>query len=844
MRARTNAPSRRIDASANGGGGVKQSIQEDDGADCNGKDKPVSNKFRRPPMASFKLPPPPKIALKTSISVPAVKDDSNKNGVAEVNADNGEKDDSAKPLSAPSLPPVQAVPIPLPQGAPSAVLYQRPLARNIQTSDIANTTTASTSGSNGVYNTDSINSYSTQQRHQYQPSSTIISHPYKPSSWYADAKKAKKSRQILNMLLGVVISIIILICLWLKREYIIHQLKIQLYSPPKKNKRQHKNYHHHEKHYHPMLGINEIPIDITKDERTDSPKKRSYRQLEQEHGTSNDQYAGESQAEQTDVYDLFSTFPVTTLSNKRLLPYVGFGVSSRSVEHKQIPIIVSTLLQYASSETEGGGGIAMIDAVIDEDRKLENDGGSLQYSISNKVAEKFEEDEEKLESNMAKTVVTLVGRAITFFGKEHIKLHKSSTAASNSGSVDDGTMYDYENRVEVHLLVGLSGPDLGAENTIEALRYFANELEGVVPPFPRDVLHTDLSTWKPPTSSTAVDHHVDVRLHVFLRLNHCHNRAHKVAPCSSDVETNKDLLERFIGSYTILEKLYEAKIIHGIGLDGIHSGDIQYLIKKCTIKPQLYRGDVSQALDVYGRRHGHQRIDKEEHIAKTLKENNITFLASNVAGHVLEMKAMTPNAYALLQNLGNVLFHAHLSQGHLTITGEGAYYSVPRLILSYLVRHKVCVLPHAYKAEHLADDSPESVGGLANFLSERRVAEIGAALKALLSENDLPEDHGLGMEGENEVAVVFHNHLEGDAHIFRVMQHIGDGKGEKEVAIPPERGGTVKSGDSVTIIANKGDKFVAAASADGDKRGTYIVTAEPGAAMDFTIPGLSEIDHK
>jgi hypothetical protein len=157
---------------------------------------------------------------------------------------------------------------------------------------------------------------------------------------------------------------------------------------------------------------------------------------------------------------------------------------------------------------------------------------------------------------------------------------------------------------------------------------------------------------------------------------------------------------------------------------------------------------------------------------------------------------------------------------------------VPRLILAYLVKHKVGVLPHAFKAEHLADDAPESVSSLASFLSQRRLAEIGVALKAMISEKDLPEDHGLGLEGEREAAAVFHNEVGQEVFLFRVLDHIGSGK---EVAIPPERGGIVEHGHSAVIIANRGDKF-AVYGADGKKIGNIItVTTEPGGAEDFIL---------
>jgi len=645
----------------------------------------------------------------------------------------------------------------------------------------------------------------------------------------------------MNTAISALMAIFLFVVLWWGyQQYLVSLQNVG------SRKKHHKQYHHHDVHhdFHPMMGIVESPLgfgSVPKKER------RSYRQLEQEHTSSHRDkspvhdelsHARTDVFEQTSTHDIFSTFPVKTLSDKRLLPYVGFGVTSRSVEHKQIPIIVSTLLQYASSETEGGGGIALIDAVIDEDRKLQNDGGSLQYSITNKVVERYEEEEEKLESSMAKTAVALVGRAIAFFGKEKNKGFHSISSTGLLEQANDSP-YDYENRLEIHLLVGLAGPDLGLENTIAALHRIVAELDGLVPTFPNDVLHADASEWKmQPSSLSTVDRHVDVRLHVLLRLNHCHDKSHSIraAPCSADEVTYKEVLDRFVDSYQVLEKLYEHKIIHGMGLDGIHGLDIRYLVERCSIKPQLYRGDISQALDILKR--NHRAEESNEHIATTLLAHNITFLASNVAGHILERKPMAPNAYALLQNLGGVLYRAHhemlnaQSAGDVAVlstsgqAGEGQYYTVPRIVLSYLVRHKICVLPHAYKAEHLADDAPEWVGGLANFLTERRVNEIGTALRALLSEEDLPEDHGLGMDEETGVAAVFHNMLVEEVHIHRV-----DGDEDSSVG----GGGVVKSGASYVVIATKGDKFTAY-GADGQKRGDYMVTADAGGANDFTIP--------
>lgn len=698
MRARPNAPSRRLATSASIDDEVATSNPGE--TDVNGKDKP---KFKRPPTASLKLPPPPRIMISPAFRNVTSREASSTTiadaPTAEVKSSDNATDGEAT-FASHSVP---AVSIPPPPSTTSAV-YQR-MKRNPQQSD-SNYLAANTlipPGYDDVIpatkKTNSRESYSNAYpAQQYPPSSKYsqITLPYQPSSWYLHNRNNQRNRQLLKNVVGAVFAVAVtLLILW----------ALQHLKSIENVQRHHKHYHHHDHRHdiHPMMGIVESPLGFSKEM---TRKEKGYRQLEQEHTSPEHQ-----QDEVENSHDLFSIFPVTTLSNGRLLPYVGFGVASHSVEHKQIPIIVSTLLQYASSETLGGGGIAMIDAVIHEEAKPRLDSGDLQNSASNKMTEQIEQEDENAETSMEKTVVALVGRSIKFFGKEHIKSSKGFLPGMLSESSDNGATYDYENRLEVHVLVGLSGTDLGAENTIAALQDFVAELDGIVPSFPTDVFNTDLSEWKMPASPNAVDHHVDVRLHVLVRMSHCHDEDHHVAPCSFDQETNKELLESFLDSWALLESLYAGNKIHGIGLAGVEADDIQYLLDNCKIKPQLYRGNIMQALDIYGRRYGLEHIQEEKHIARVLKENNITFLVSNAAGTILEGKSVSPNAYALLQNLGGLLYRAHLESaqcGKVTSShkGEGQYYTVPKLVLAYLVRHKVCVLPHAYEAEHLADDAP------------------------------------------------------------------------------------------------------------------------------------------
>ena len=696
----------------------------------------------------------------------------------------------------------------------------------------------------------SSNNYVNQNPYQTsQPNFSQISQPYKPNNWYINTRSQQRKRLRIRVFLVALSSILALMLLYFGFKH------IRFHDHGRSN-HQH-NHHHHDYHHHihPMTGAFESPLGFAKEHSPQidhSEPILKQRQQQQKRKQSSEeshivtkQLPKESHLDlpHIDTPEVTSFVPITTLSNGRILPLIGFGVASLSVNHKEIPVIVNTLLQYASSESEGGGGIAMIDAVIDEKREIESNGGSFLFSGN---IRKNEEKEEMLEVAMAQTAISLVGRAISFFGKENMSLHGDTGLLRNTASKDHSSedqKYDYVNRLEIHLLIGLSDTELGEEKTIAALRDIFSELDELVPPLPNNLDAEDKTGHRTQRSALSqIDRHVDLRIHVLLRSPRCHDESDLIVPCTGyKSPVNDAKLNKWKESYNVVEKLYDKKFIHGIGFDGVYSEDVQELLPKCRIKPQIYRGDVYQALEGFGRRMGvGNSISDGKELQQVLQDHNITFLSSNVAGHVLENKHLRPYAYGLLQHLGSILYHAHREYNEQngvdsiisTNLKGGEYYTVPRLILAYLVKHKIGVLPHAFKAEHLADDAPESVSSLASFLSQRRLAEIGVALKAMISEKDLPEDHGLGLEGEHEAAAVFHNEAGQEVYLFRVLDHIGSGK---EVAIPPERGGIVEHGHSAVIIANPGDKF-AVYGADGKKIGNiFTVTTEPGGAQDFTL---------
>jgi hypothetical protein len=97
-----------------------------------------------------------------------------------------------------------------------------------------------------------------------------------------------------------------------------------------KHNHRHHNYHHHNhkhkkrlddhNHLHAMIGIVDNPAGFA---LYSNP-------IHQKH---NEPYTSSQD-------ELFSRVPTVTLSNNRLLPQVGFGVSGQHIEHKDIPLMV------------------------------------------------------------------------------------------------------------------------------------------------------------------------------------------------------------------------------------------------------------------------------------------------------------------------------------------------------------------------------------------------------------------------------------------------------------------------------------------------------------------------
>lgn len=650
MRSRTNANVYRRAAATssaaynadNGGGNVAVASDEDD---YNGKDKV---KMR----SKFKLPPPPVLKSLSTSAANASEQQVSRN-INGVDAEVPSVFASQSTTAAPQQPPQQQ---------------------------------------KHKYNVNQTG-FSNPYHNSYQPNFSHISQPYKPNNWYINTRNHQRKRLRMRVMLVSISSAVALILFYFGFKH------IQFHELNNRNNHQHNRRHHsdHHHHIHSMTGFMESPLGFAKEHNPQidhsQPILPKQTNQQKKHSSSKEP-------------EVIPFVPVTTLSNGRLLPLIGFGVASQSVDHKEIPSIVATLLQYASAESEGGGGIAMIDAVIDEKREVENNGGRSMFSGN---IHKFEENEEMVESSQAKTAISLVGRAISFFGKENMSRHSDKGLLRNAAKSEEQQPeneqhnYDYENRLEVHLLIGIADADLGREKTIAALKDIFSELDELVPPFPNDLDADEAQVETKLSSMYHIDRHVDLRLHVLVRSPHCHDESDLVVPCTSSPSPSTDVkVEKWAESYNVLEKLYDKKLIQGIGFDGVYVEDVREFLKHCRIQPQIYRGDVYQALEGFGRRMGvGNHISDGKELQQVLKDNVITFLASNVAGHILSNKHLRPNAYGLLQHLGSVLYHAH--REYTSQNGEdntfsinhkgGEYYTVPRLILAYLVRHNVGVLP-------------------------------------------------------------------------------------------------------------------------------------------------------
>ena len=343
MRSRTNANvyRRAAPSSANnaaGGGNIAVAASPDD--DRNGKDK-VNKRSK------FKLPPPPILnSVSTSANASTAKNE-------QVVTRNGHVADTEAPAALAACQTTTAAP----------QQQQRHTSYN----------NMNQGGFSNPYHT----TYQPNFTQISQPYFTQISQPYKANNWYINTRNQQRKRLRIRVMLVAAATAIALVLFYFGFKHIqFHELDSSIYSTNYHQQRRHHHDHHH--HIHPMTGFMESPLGFAKEQNPQMdhsqpilPKQTTTVVKNQQQKTHVD---NKSHLDKPEVVTPF--VPVTTLSDGRLLPLIGFGVASQSVDHKEIPAIVATLLQYASAESEGGGGIAMIDAVIDEKRETEGNGGS------------------------------------------------------------------------------------------------------------------------------------------------------------------------------------------------------------------------------------------------------------------------------------------------------------------------------------------------------------------------------------------------------------------------------------------------------------------------------------
>ena len=184
--------------------------------------------------------------------------------------------------------------------------------------------------------------------------------------------------------------------------------------------------------------------------------------------------------------------------------------------------------------------------------------------------------------------------------------------------------------------------------------------------------------------------------------------------------------------------------------------------------------------------------------------------------------SLAPRAFAKLQRIG--------AAAHNDGDSDESYgYSPVQVVLGWLLHHKgVGVVPGTTDAQHLAENSPLSLGSMPKF-SPREALDIENAVTALVTGVDIPDaevslvqergeaalsanaaskealversDHAGRTSAEAEVVATFFNALpQKSVRIFHVHPHSGE-QMQISHSIPPGRSGR--------IIVNREDVLIA-----------------------------------
>lgn len=273
-------------------------------------------------------------------------------------------------------------------------------------------------------------------------------------------------------------------------------------------------------------------------------------------------------------------------------------------------------------------------------------------------------------------------------------------------------------------------------------------------------------------------------------------------------------------TYRALEEMYHHGTLESIGLSNFGPHDLTELFDFATVGPHVYQGTLETLL-----------LEENEELVESLVKHGVHYQCYDVASTLLKGKESgATKAWKVLERIGAT--HGAGSED------EDAYgYSPIQVVLGWLIHHRgVGIVPGTTNIEHLAENSPSSLGNMSRF-SPREVLDIENAVLALIEGSDTQDEY-IGtkkddlsngteetIEPSDGVVATFFNTLPSrNIKIFHVHPTTGE-QIQLSHSIPPGRSGR--------LIVNAEDVLIAY-DAYGVAVKKFLVE-DAGGSADFSV---------
>lgn len=258
----------------------------------------------------------------------------------------------------------------------------------------------------------------------------------------------------------------------------------------------------------------------------------------------------------------------------------------------------------------------------------------------------------------------------------------------------------------------------------------------------------------------------------------------------------------FLESWRALEDIYLGMVnlggrlpkVESIGVSNFSLEDMKALEGKQRVAPQIYQGNVFYYLF-------------DPYLMAYLRENNIHFQAFNIIHGIFYDREYedAPNAIIALNEL---------SQQLSTESGSEVAFTLPQLVLKWLVQDGISVVPRTSNQNRLLENSAVSIAAVP-ALTALQIDTVRSAVGALLKKEDLMPP----------LASFFNRAEEGVMNLFWLQEETGE-----EVLVRENLG----PGDSYGEYAKKGHTFIAVYKDTGFRK-EYVVNARNGQEQRFDV---------